>query len=702
MAERDGPGWRGYLLAQSIVASDDERLLDVFESSLCGAPLPAPWSMWCDKTSKDLFFTNSSTGETTWTHPLNSLLLELAAVAQRFWALPVASRAEHLAALNRTWEAEARLEIMKWRSAYDKGSEYFYNVETHAVMWERPVDALLPAFYLKKQYLKHLSANCQSSGSQSGYKEVKGKVLQERRCYNLRSRPPLAEDSSVSVSWEGYLTTKDILSLPEDEDLLPIFQAVLKGAPLPAPWSMWCDKATQSLFFTNLATRETSWTHPLHEALAALAEVGRRFFTVPLATRAEHLAVLSKTWDSEARTEILKWQTAYDDQDREYFFNVETSETMWERPAEAVLPAFYLKKQFLKRLSLSKPAPSLRKGSASREPDRDSQSTMASTSNSSVSSFSWMPDARARRSRRSSRKLSNHALFDDNWEYYLTTQGIVNVPGEEMLLQAFQSVLKIAPLPAPWRIWNDRANSRFFFVKKSTGITSWQHPLNYVLAELANIARQYLCLSEDRRAEHIASLGSTWDSQAEVEISKWTSALDEEDMEYFVNVETSETMWERPEDVVLPELFLKRQFLSKLSAAFERSSQAKPQPPQPPMPPQPPIDGSRLSIELPPVQAVAALLPAPIPPVPPEAECKPVPSLPAESGGAALQAKVQVKPPLPPCVSNSHHSPTRVKIKSISPKPARAGEAIKVTVVRKTARSLSRDTPKAGVAQTFQ
>ena len=696
----DELNWRGYLTSQSIVSKDDESLLDVFESSLSGAPLPAPWSMWCDRKSNALFFTNTSTGETSWTHPLNALLVELASVAQRFWALPLGCRAEHLAALNRTWEAEARAEIMKWRSALDEGSnEYFYNVETRATMWERPVDALLPAFYLKKQYLKNLSEYCRGGASHSGYKEIKPGVDQASVNGYKRSSPSLAEESGVSVSWETYLTTKEVLKLPEEEDLLRVFQGVLKGAPLPAPWSMWCDKATQSLFFTNPSTRETSWTHPLQDVFLTLAEVGRRFFTIPVAIRAEHLAALNKTWDTEARTEILKWQTAYDDQDREYFFNAETMEVMWEKPAEAVLPAFFLKKQFLKRLSLSKPMLRERRDSTSQEPDRNSQSTMASTTNSSASSLSRMHDTRMRRTRRSSRKLSNHALFDDNWEYYLTTQGIVYVPGEEMLLQTFQSVLKIAPLPAPWRIWNDRANGRFFFVQKSTGMTSWQHPLNYVLMELASIARHYLSLDEESRADHLAMLGSKWDSQAEVEIAKWKSALDEEDMEYFFNAETSETMWERPEDVVLPELFLKRQFLSKLSVAIEPRPFQKPEPlhppqhsqlPQPPTPPEP-QRGDPV-----PVQVVPK-----VPPVPPEAAGKPsayasLPPLPVPSAAGVPELKVQVKPPPPVRV---HHSPTRVKIKSVSPKPSRVGEAIKVTVVRKTARSVSHGAPKACVVK---
>lgn len=709
--------WRGYLTSQGIVSADDELLLDVFQSSLRGAPLPAPWSMWHDKQSSSLFFTNSSTGETSWTHPLNSLLLDLAGVAQRFLALPFASRAEHLAALNRTWEAEARAEILRWRSAYDNGAEYFYNVETKAAMWERPVDALLPAFYLKKQYLRNLSAHCSNASSHKERSEVAhgDRPGQEGGGYGLRPSLPLIEQSHMSVSWESYLS-KEILKLPDDEELLQVFQAVLKGAPLPAPWSMWCDKGAKTLFFTNAATRETSWTHPLHDVFVSLADVGRRFFTLPFATRAEHLVALNKTWDTEARAEILKWQAAYDEQDREYFFNVETKAVMWERPAEAVLPAFYLKKQFLKRLSLCKPAPIERRGSTSRERDRDSQSTMASTSNSSISSVSRM-----RKSRRSSRKLSNHALFDDNWEYYLTTQGIVDIPGEEMLLLTFQSVLKIAPLPAPWRIWNDKANSRFFFVQKSTGITSWQHPLNSVLLELAAVARYYLGLREQSRADHLAFLGSTWDGQAESEISKWKSALNEDDMEYFFNVETSETMWERPEDVVLPELFLKRQFLSKLSVAAEPSSEQgapqKPQPPQPPepsepdeqsqspqppqppeppetpQPPEPPETVTKPNVDLPLIQPVPKA-PVKVLKVQPVVGPKPAPPQ-TPMPKAPVEPRVQAKPPLPPAAS---HSPTRVKIKSISPKPARMGEAVKVTVVRKTARALSRDeAPKVTV-----
>ena len=690
--DREVHSWRGYLTSQSIVSFDDELLLDVFESSLCGAPLPAPWSMWFDKKSNALFFTNTSTGETSWTHPLNSLLLELASVGQRFLALPTASRAEHLAALNRTWEAEARAEILRWRSAYDNGAEYFYNIETKAVMWERPVDALLPAFYLKKQYLKNLSSYC--NGAQWNA-EVKGKAARQGKQgpqrqgpqrqgqqglqgHGFRSSLPLTpEQSNLSESLDGYLT-KELLKLPDDEELLRVFQVVLREAPLPAPWSMWCDKATQSLFFRNPTTLETSWMHPLHDVFAFLAEVGRRFFTVPSATRAEHLAALNTSWDNEAREEILKWQAAYDEQDREYFFNVETMEVMWERPAEAVLPAFYLKKQFLKRLSLCKPARTEHRG-RSGERDRDSLSTMASTSNSSVSSMS-------RRGRRSSRKLSNHALFDDNWEYYLTTQGIVNVPGEEMLLQTFQTVLKIAPLPAPWKIWNDKANNRFFFVHKSTGMTSWQHPLNSVLAELAGIARHFLSLREDQRADRLSVLGSTWDGEAEVEISKWKCALDEEDMEYFFNVETSETMWERPEDIVLPELFLKRQFLSKLSAAAEpscdQSALEQPQPPQSqPRENKPSADFTPVpsTSQAPmPVTSVKPAMP-PVPPVPPTPSMPPV---------IRPQPELhQAKPPLP----RPNHSPTRVKIKSVSPKPARPSEAIKVTVVRKTVRASSRD-----------
>ena len=117
--------------------------------------------MWFDKEKRAFFFTNASSGQTSWIHPLHHLFVELAGVARRFDELPLHCKAEHLAVLNRTWETEARAEVMRWRSAFDERNgmkvEYYYNEETKDVMWERPVDALLPGFYLRKEFLKNLN-----------------------------------------------------------------------------------------------------------------------------------------------------------------------------------------------------------------------------------------------------------------------------------------------------------------------------------------------------------------------------------------------------------------------------------------------------------------------------------------------------------------------------------------------------------------
>lgn len=450
-------------------------------------------------------------------------------------------------------------------------------------MWERPVDALLPGFYLKKEFLKNLNTNFGKPEFVQPIFDPKSKPSQ------LANLPggggggggggqAAGPQHPTEEGFEHYLVSRGVLSLPADEDLLEVFQSALKGAPLPAPWSMWFDKTTRTLFFTNTTTCETQWSHPLHRLLEDLAKVGRRVLSIPFGMRAEHLAALNRTWDSDARAEILKWQTANED-GREYYYNVETNDVMWERPVDAVLPAFYLKKQFLKKLSLShqEKVSDQRRAEPALLPQlpirRDSGSTKPSTATTVTSTMS-SPQSddvsgtrqRTSKTRRASRKLSDVAQLDDNWEYYLTTQGIVNVPGEENLLRVFQSVLKRAPMPAPWKVWHDKLNNRFFFVKKSTGATSWQHPLNSVLQELAGIARHHFTLPESRQADHISMWGSTWDAQADVEIAKWNAATDEDDMEYFFNSETNETMWERPEDVVLPELFLRRQFLTKLAA----------------------------------------------------------------------------------------------------------------------------------------
>ena len=372
--------------------------------------------------------------------------------------MPPASRAEYLASLNSTWEHEARAEIMKWHSAFDDAqTEYFYHIDSKAVMWERPVDALLPAFYLKKEFLKHLT-----SAFSSGHSVRRHKASPTR----LRSKPSPASQVP-DESWQHYLTSQEVITAQE-EDLLAVFQAVLTGAPLPAPWTMWFDKLSKTFFFTNSSTLETKWSHPLHHLLVELADVGRRVQVLPAAIKAEHLAALNRTWETEARAEILKWQTAMDN-GREYYYNVDTKEAMWERPVDAVLPAFFLKKQFLKKLSLrheSKPSDRMIRDLAECRLQRKDS---ASSTTASWSAFSDNNSEDRVRRRRASQKLSEIAHLDDNWEYYLTTQGIVNIPGEENLLHSFQSVLKRAPLPAPWKIWHDKANNRFFFVKKTTG-----------------------------------------------------------------------------------------------------------------------------------------------------------------------------------------------------------------------------------------
>lgn len=578
--------WGEYFRSHNVLGPGEEKLLHVFEVSLCGSPLPAPWSMCFDREKDAFFFTNSTTGESSWTHPLHHLFVELASVGRKVADLPPGSAPEYLAGLKRRWDNEARTEIAKWHSAIDSrnGSkvEYFYHEETKAVMWEKPADAILPGFYIKKEFLKNLSLNFDQTAvtahpffdlAQLSPKQMRGSSSMP----TLTGQAGQAGQGQVHVDEDvmaQYLLTHGVVS-PSDQRLLAAFQGALKGAPLPAPWISWYDKSKKTLFFKNTTTKETQLAHPLHDLLCDLATVGRRVLDLPHAVRAEHLAAVDTAWENAARSEILKWQTANED-GREYFYNTETSEIMWERPVGAVLPAFYLKKQFLKSLgSYHQETKQLEPKPSKEEPGllprllvrRDTASTVPSTANTVTSQSSQSEDGRQfSRTRRASRKLSDVAHLDDNWEYYLVAQGIVILPGEENLLKLFQSVLKRAPLPAPWKMWHDKISKRFVFMKKTTGATSWQHPLNHVLNELAGIARHHFTLPESRQEAHISTWGNSWDAQTDVELAKWNPATDEEDSEYFFNSETNETMWERPEDVMLPELFLRRQFLAKLSS----------------------------------------------------------------------------------------------------------------------------------------
>jgi len=174
-------------------------------------------------------------------------------------------------------------------------------------------------------------------------------------------------------------------------------------------------------------------------------------------------------------------------------------------------------------------------------------------------------DQRAKVSTAASSKAAASGLFagEEQWEYVLSL-GLAKVPGEEHVVRFLSDSLNSAPLPSPWTMHRDSAG-RLFYGNANTGETSWKHPLEDVLKELAGMCRVCISLTRDLREPCIANLKEQWEASAKDEFSQWYAVDDPESgMSYYCNSYTGETMWEHPAEVLLPGHYLKLKAADRL------------------------------------------------------------------------------------------------------------------------------------------
>jgi hypothetical protein len=147
----------------------------------------------------------------------------------------------------------------------------------------------------------------------------------------------------------AYLESLGIADKRTERGLLRFLETALTAAPIPVPWIMFVDQGGHT-FFYNEGSGESTWRHPLEQVLKDLAATCRQALTLLAGKRNEWLQTLVDSWTEEAAKEYAKWYTAKDSNGREYYCQVETNETMWEHPVNVVLPAFYVKIEFAKKL----------------------------------------------------------------------------------------------------------------------------------------------------------------------------------------------------------------------------------------------------------------------------------------------------------------------------------------------------------------
>ena len=97
----------------------------------------------------------------------------------------------------------------------------------------------------------------------------------------------------------------------------------------------------------------------------------------------------------------------------------------------------------------------------------------------------------------------------EHWSY-VESLALAKLPGEEHIIRFLADSITGSPLPAPWAAHRDD-EGKVFYGNSTTGETTWAHPLEDVIRELAGVCRVCVSLSRSMRERSIADLRETWE-----------------------------------------------------------------------------------------------------------------------------------------------------------------------------------------------
>merc|ERR1740121_2558651 len=151
----------------------------------------------------------------------------------------------------------------------------------------------------------------------------------------------------------------------------------------------------------------------------------------------------------------------------------------------------------------------------------------------------------------------------DERSSYVRSLGVATGPHEASVLLLLEDAIADAPLPPPWVMSRDENGSPFWFDQVDQD-SSWKHPLESVLRELAGVCQACLSLDIPRRMPCLQSLKKAWQAAAKQELDKWCRGADTEGREYYWHSESKDVTWEHPGERILPEYYIKMKILARL------------------------------------------------------------------------------------------------------------------------------------------
>lgn len=151
------------------------------------------------------------------------------------------------------------------------------------------------------------------------------------------------------IAYARYLGIDTVI----DGDLMWIAEEAL-NAPLPSEWTEHNDSADR-IFYYNVHTHKSSWTHPLEHTHRDLYKTVVNFRSGDL-TKEQQSAELEKmrrkceASEREAHQELQVWTEHTDEQGQKFFYNREQHVSVWTDPRPARCHALYLQMKALRVL----------------------------------------------------------------------------------------------------------------------------------------------------------------------------------------------------------------------------------------------------------------------------------------------------------------------------------------------------------------
>ena len=238
-----------YLENQGIVtAKQDKAILTFLSELLVECPLPAPWK-FCRDEQNVIFFWNQNTNETSWVHPLDLTIREVAAMFLTCLQLPPVLRNQSLNALQESWEASIAQLLLGWEQAEDEeGQKYFQNETKGESMWEHPSQVFLPIQAMKEHalhrirdlaYLEKIGAVASKGGSKEVYEALKVskmKLAEHISVLSPQSKTKLAASPDVEDAQDAPTAEIVIEHIEEEaptEAARPVRPGTSNGASPP-------------------------------------------------------------------------------------------------------------------------------------------------------------------------------------------------------------------------------------------------------------------------------------------------------------------------------------------------------------------------------------------------------------------------------------------------------------------------------------